>query len=129
MAGGRLEYHNGKLIYIDRYRSNIIKEYEYLYDEYIIKNKEIKKDEGKRLKIKIEKDYQNIQSEYGSVFIEIDYKMKKIYKICYYMEKREDDIKKMVKNIINQGIYEYERKKKEVSKTKIKRVRFDIERK
>ncbi len=45
------------------------------------------------------------------------------------MEKREDDIKKVVKDIINQGIYEYERKKKEVSKTKIKRVRFDIERK
>ncbi len=129
MVGGRLEYHNGKLVYIDRYRSNIIKEYEYLYDEYIIKNKEINKDEVKRLKIKIEKDYQNIQREYGSIFIEIDYKMTKIYKICYFMEKREDDIKKVVKDIINQGIYEYERKKKEVSKTKIKRVRFDIERK
>ncbi len=43
MVGGRLEYHNGKLVYIDRYRSNIIKEYEYLYNEYIIENKEIKK--------------------------------------------------------------------------------------
>ncbi len=128
MAGGRLEYHNGKLVYIDRYRSNIIKEYEYLYDVYIIKNKEIHKDEVKRLKIKIEKDYQNIQREYGSIFFEIDCKMTQIYKICYYMEKKEADIKKVVKDIINQGIYEYQRKK-EVLNTKIKRVRFDIERK
>ncbi len=46
------------------------------------------------------------------------------------MEKKEADIKKVVKDIINQGIYEYQRKKEVLNtKIKIKRVRFDIERK
>ena len=122
---GILEYQNGILVYIDRYRSYMIHEYENLYNEIILKRKRIDKEEAEKIKLKIEKDYREILDRYGSIFIEIKEKMIELYQIWYKIEKKDKEIQSMVKKMINQGIHEYERKHTKPTK----KVRFENERK
>ena len=128
----KLEYIQGKLVYIDRYRTNIINEYNKMFEDIIIKKRGLEKEEMRRIKKKIENDYEYIKNEYGYIFKEIENKILQIYKICYQNEKREKEIEKMVKEMIHQVVLQHVKThnvKEDSVKCIKKKVRFNIERK
>lgn len=109
------------LVYRDLYRSNKIYEYEKLYLDFFIRK--YSKEEMKELKIRIERDYHEIQRKYGYIFEEIQEKMLEVYRVCFQEDKREKEIERCVKGMIDEGVKIYERR---YIKPIVKKVRFEF---